>query len=80
MYGLPNLIEVTGPDNHPDCNFLDGCVYNKDFTELLYCPSGKKCELEDLPDSVVTIGKYAFVQNRHLSKFIVPDKIISLGT
>ena len=80
MYGLANLIEVTGPDNHPGCSFLDGCVYNKDFTELLYCPSGKKCELEDLPDSVVAIGKYAFVQNRHLSKFIVPDKIVSLGT
>ena len=80
MYGLPDLIEVTGPENHPICSFVDGCVFNKDVTELLYCPSGKNYTLEDLPETVTVLGKYAFVQNRHLSSFIVPDRITNIGT
>lgn len=35
-YGYNYLTEISGPENHPDYSFYNGCLYNKDFSTLIY--------------------------------------------
>ena len=46
------------PDN-PNYKSVDGILYNKQGTELYYCPNGKTGNIE-VPDSVHIIGENAF--------------------
>ena len=40
MYGFSNLTEITGPERS-DIKYHNGCVYNSDYSKLIYWPSGK---------------------------------------
>lgn len=58
FYGCTSLTDiVVDKDNATYCS-RDGVLYNKDKTQLLYCPEGKM-ELE-IPSSVVSINETAF--------------------
>ena len=39
--GSKNLESITIAENHPYCKSIDGVVYTKDGTEMIYCPRGK---------------------------------------
>lgn len=78
LYGFDNLVEITGPATNPNLGFHNGCVYNKDFTELLYCPSGKSFDELDLHENVTSFGEYSFVANKLIETINVPESVTSL--
>lgn len=53
---LNSINILNGNDSYSS---IDGVVYNKDKTELLYCPKGKKGTIT-IPESVKQINDYAF--------------------
>ena len=62
-----NLKSITVNPANQVYKSYDGCIYNANKTELLYCPLGKTEVM--IPDTVVSIPNYAFYttnQNEHL--------------
>ncbi len=59
----------------------DGILFNKEKTELLAYPEGKKQENYAVPSGVRKIGPYAFAyqNNNALSKVTLPDSIEEIG-
>ena len=52
---------------------IDGIVYDKSRTEVLYCPRGFKGELV-IPDGVTGIGDYAFLAS-NLKSVVIPGSV-----
>ena len=80
LYGFDYLTEVTGPDDHPNVSFYNGCIYNKQQTELLYWPSAKPYDESGLiQTNQLAFGGYSFVHHKLLSEFVIPNNVISIG-
>ena len=63
-------------DNTVFCS-QDGILYNKELTELLCCP-GKKTSVT-IPNSVTSIGDYAFYGCSGLTSVSIPNSVTSIG-
>ena len=84
MYGFSNLTEVTGVER-PDVKYYNGCIYNSDYSKLIYWPSGKTYSEMDLKYSdsgeclVREFGERAFSQNKRFTNFTLPSSVTKLG-
>ncbi len=68
------------PDVYPEnANYssIDGILYNKDVTKLICCP-GAKISVT-IPNSVTSIGDYAFSRCSSLESVTIPDSVTSIG-
>jgi hypothetical protein len=54
---------------------LDGVLYDKDQTKLITWPIGKEKEVFMAPNTVTTIGEYAFRACLHLSSVVLPQSV-----
>ncbi len=57
----------------------DGVLYNKKMTELVYYPSHKKASSFKVPDTIKSIGCYAFFGNRYLEKVVLNEGVKKIG-
>ena len=72
-----NLEEIIVSANNPVYSSLDGVLYNKDKTELLKWPN-KKLSVT-IPESVTSIGDYAFLYCYGLTTITLPESVTSIG-
>ena len=56
---MPALEEIIADPKNPKYTTVDGVLYNKDMTTLIYCPEGKKGDLI-VPKTVTTVKTLAF--------------------
>lgn len=75
--GCTNLREITVDKENPSYTSVDGVVYSKDMTRLVYCPPAKP--FIKIPDSVTQIGTGAFMNHQTLSAITLSDNITSIG-
>ena len=78
FWGCESLISIT---IHPDnANFSseNGVLFNKDKTELIFFPQGRKGEYV-IPESVVKIGEAAFCGCYGLTSIIIPDTVVKIN-
>lgn len=66
-----NLQAVSVSENHETYSSIDGVLYSKDGTELLYYPCGKQDESFTLPESVVKAGRFSMQDNAFLKTLTV---------
>jgi hypothetical protein len=57
---------------------VDGIWYNKNKTSLIRYPTGKATSFT-IPNSVTSIGYYAFHRCTNLTSVIIPDSVTSIG-
>lgn len=73
--GCPN-IEITNESTN--FNYVDGVLYNKDFTRLIYCSIQKQEKEYAIKAGTKIVGKHAFYLCNNLGKVIIPASVIKL--
>jgi len=58
---------------------LDGVLYNKNLTKLIFYPSGKTDKEFYMPDFVTSIGRKAFYSPKHLEKVVLSHNLTAVG-
>lgn len=73
--GCPN-IEVI--NESPYFNLVDGILYNKDFTRLIYYPISKKDDRYEIKEGCRILGKHSFYLCDNLKEVVIPSSVIKL--
>lgn len=73
--GCPN-IEVI--NESPYFNLVDGILYNRDFTRLIYYPISKKDDRYEIKEGCRILGKHSFYLCDNLKEVVIPSSIIKL--
>ncbi|MHC1765210.1 MAG: alpha/beta fold hydrolase [Verrucomicrobiia bacterium] len=58
---------------------VDGVFFNKSQTTLIQCPARKNGRYYTIPESVTSIGDYAFANNHNLTSVTIPESVTSIG-
>lgn len=72
-----NLAFVTIDSDNPNYSSLDGVIFDKDQSTLIYFPPLKEGEYA-IPNSVTSIGERAFT-NSSLSSLTIPNSVTSIS-
>ncbi len=70
-------IEVT--ENNEYYSSIDGVLFSKNKTEVIQYPCGNENTTYEIPDSVTSIGDYAFFGCSNLAEITIPDSVTSIG-
>ena len=73
---LSQIIVDTGNNNYSS---IDGNLYSKDAKVLIQYAIGKKDSEFCIPNSVTSIGNYAFLFCSSLTSVVIPDSVTSIG-
>ena len=74
-----NLTTITVSDSNSSYQSIDGNLYSKDGSFLMQYASGKTSESFTIPDSVTSIGRFAFSYCFNLTSITIPDAVTSIG-
>lgn len=73
-----NLQSINVSKSNKNYCSINGILFNKDTTELIICPPKSIIEYS-IPNSVTTIGDYAFYECNSLSDVIIPNSVTTIG-
>ncbi|MGI5925017.1 MAG: leucine-rich repeat protein, partial [Lentisphaeria bacterium] len=78
FYGCSGLTSITVAAGNSSYSSLDGVLFNQNQTKLFQFPGGKSGAYS-IPDSVNSIGDYAFYRCTGLTSMVIPDSVNSIG-
>lgn len=70
---LDNVSGITVDEDHDFYKSVDGVLFNKDMSIILYYPSQKKDALYKLPETVKAIKSGSFFNNGHIEEIVLPE-------
>jgi len=73
-----SLQSITVSEDNDNFASVDGVLFNKQKTELLYFPHGKTGDYT-IPNTVTVINDYTFTARSGLSSVSVPASVVSIG-
>lgn len=56
----------------------DGILFSKDGAKLVYYPANKQQKVYTVPDTVTSIGTYAFCSAQNLATVVIPDSVTTI--
>lgn len=77
--GTTKLQSVNVPSSHTKYITVDGVVFSKDKKTLILFPSGK-AQSYNIPNTVTSIGKYAFCNNTKLITINIPGSVKTVNS
>ncbi|WP_400219631.1 leucine-rich repeat protein, partial [Methanomethylophilus alvi] len=76
--GCTSLTSIVVSEGNTVCCSLDGVLFSKDMKTLVQYPAGRPDDSYIIPDSVTSIGPYAFYGCTGLRELIIPDSVASI--
>gem|GEM_PF-362518 len=74
-----SLRDISVENGNTEYSSVDGVLFNKDKTILIDYPSGKGQTAYIIPNSVTSIGEYAFYYCQSLRSIMIPEGVESIG-
>ena len=74
-----SLTNINVSDNNKNYRSIDGVLFNKDKTEIIKYPAKKEKTSYDIPNSITSIGEFAFGDCSSLKNITIPDSVTSIG-
>ncbi len=78
FFGCDKLAVINVATNNEKYKSVDGVVYTKDMSIIVVCPITAKGSFS-IPNSVTSIGDYAFYDCRGLTSIEIPNSVTSIG-
>ena len=76
---LNNLSTINVKTGNTVWSSIDGILYNKDVTNVIFCPEAKNGEIS-IPNTVTEIGSYAFSGCSNLMSIEIPSTVAEIGS
>jgi len=76
--GCQILANINVDGDNPEYSSIDGILYNKSQTCVVFCPAGKEGEIT-IPGTVAAIGSRAFEECHELTSITIPGSVTSIG-
>ncbi len=73
-----SLTSISVAEDNPNYSSIDGVLFDKQKTRLIQCPRGKQGAYI-IPNSVTSIGEWAFGGCRGLTSVTIPNSVTSIG-
>ena len=77
--GCSSLTSINVDEANKSYKSIDGVLFTKDQKTLISYPAKKEGAAYTIPDSVTSIGGYAFRDCTNLTSIIIPDSVTSIG-
>ena len=77
--GCSSLTSINVDVNNPNYCSIDGVLFNKDKTTLIQYPIGNTRTEYTIPNSVTSIGEYAFRDCSSLTSITIGNSVTSIG-
>ena len=74
-----SLTSIIVDNSNPKYSSLDGNLYSKDKTVLIQYASGKTRADFEIPNSVTSLGEFAFCYSDSLTSITIPSSVTSIG-
>ena len=74
----PSLESITISENHPYLKSIDGILYDKNVSKLLFVPVGYKGDVT-LPNTIKAIPNEAFYDRASITSITIPEGVVSIG-
>ena len=78
--GNPQLTAIDVQSGNKDYCTDDGILFNKNKTKLICYPNGKNATSYNIPETVITIDDYAFLNCTQLENVSLPDGLLYIGS
>ena len=75
-----SLTEIKVAEDNKNYSSEEGVLFNKDKTEIIKYPEGKTDNSYTIPNSVTSIGSWAFYNCTSLTSVTIPDSVTSIGS
>ena len=76
--GCPKLSGITVSESNANIMAENNVLYNKEKSKIIYYASGMAGDKFSIPDTVKTVGSYAFTYCTHLAEVRFPEAVESL--
>lgn len=73
------LTSINVDSKNPKYTSIDGVLFSKDKTKLIYYPEGKTAASYSIPDNVTEIEDEAFFNSQNLKSITIPNSITKIG-
>lgn len=75
FYNSPNLKSVIVSDENSVYSSKDGVLFDKDQTELMFCPPGKNADMYVIPETVIRLKYMAFHSCNNIRGITISDNV-----
>lgn len=77
--GLPDIEQIIVSPQNPKYASVNGILFDKEKSELVYYPTGRKDTIYSIPEGTISIGTGSFYNNERLKHVNIPLSVAAIN-